>query len=105
MSLPRITPRPPGVLRVEEDPNYFLRSGRYGAPRITRRHYEDGTVSLFFGDYRVHSIRRSDKWSMPNNPYTILDLDDGGEIHLGRISSVEDHWLNESLSPQGGLPQ
>lgn len=97
---PRITrrddPLPPFLVlvRVEEDP---YQSDHPGIDPLLRRVYGDGSRDLFFGDYRIHSVRREDIPSTPNHPYAALTLDDGISLPLGRISISEYRWLYDSI--------
>lgn len=85
MSIPKITPRPRRAIRVENDPyhmNYFIR----------RTTYEDGTVELFAGDYRVRSVRYHPHYPMRRS-YALLDLADDRTFRLEGVSPQENDWL------------
>lgn len=96
MSTPKITPRVPRIIRVEDDPYIHPHWSYIG---ICRKTYEDGHCALFVGDTPVRAIRY-DFTDSRMHPNISLHLVGGGPdsvVCLNQITSQERAWLEESM--------
>lgn len=101
MSLPRITPRPLRVIKIEYDP-YDSEHRHSCFPFIGRYVYEDGICTLFAGSTPVRSIRCDHRHSsdVADNllANVVLEFEEGyAPIRLYNVRPEEEAWLNESI--------
>ncbi len=103
MSVPKITPRVPRIIRTEENP---YKENHPGHTPLTRAYFDDGSSSLMRGDHRIFATNARPAKYFGYHVDIIFEEDPELGFVLQDVSLTELYWLMPETPPlirKGGL--